>query len=75
MMGGIPTYIMNTESTNKTYWPLINEPGTRGGPTCSNQPNELEILNPTLDIKKWTGHFHFRVTNMDDWNLKKSLYC
>ena len=63
MMGGIPTYIMNADSTNKTYWPLINEPGLEGS---WFQPNELEILNPTLDIKKWTGHFHFRVTNYDD---------
>ncbi|MDP3034981.1 MAG: hypothetical protein Q8M97_07730 [Methanobacteriaceae archaeon] len=63
MMGGIPTYIMNAESTDKNYWPLINEPGLEGS---WFQPNELEILNPTLDIKKWTGHYTFRVTNYDD---------
>ncbi len=63
MMGGIPTYIINEDSTNKTYWPLINEPGLEGS---WFQPNELEILNPTLDIKKWTGHFTFRLTNFDD---------
>lgn len=63
MMGGIPTYIINQDSTNKTYWPLINEPGLEGS---WFQPNELEILNPTLDIKKWKGHYTFRLTNEDD---------
>lgn len=62
-MGGIPSYIVNMDSTNKTYWPLINEPGLLGSWFT---PNELEVLNPTLDIKKWTGTFHFRVTNVDD---------
>jgi hypothetical protein len=62
-MGEIPSYIINIDSTNKTYWPLINEPGLMGSWFT---PNELEVLNPTLDIKKWTGTFSFRVTNIDD---------
>jgi hypothetical protein len=63
MMGGIPTYIINADSSTANYWPLINEPGLEGS---WFQPNELEVLNPTLDIKKWKGHFTFRLTNFDD---------
>jgi hypothetical protein len=54
---------MHADSSVTNYWPLINEPGLEGS---WFQPNELEILNPTLDIRKWTGHFTFRLTNYDD---------
>lgn len=62
-MGGIPTYIAKEGSDEGNYWPLINEPGLLGS---WFQPNELEILNPSLDIKKWKGTFTFRLTNYDD---------
>ena len=62
-MGGIPTYIAKEDSDEGNYWPLINEPGLLGS---WFQPNELEILNPSLDIKKWKGTFTFRLTNFDD---------
>lgn len=62
-MGDVPSYIVRQGEDNNTYWPLINEPGLDGSVFS---PNELEILNPTLDLKKWKGHFTFRLTNIDN---------
>lgn len=61
--GGTGSYFKNVDSTDQTYWPLVNEPGLIG---TWFYPDELGVLNPTLDIKKWKGHFTFRVTNVDD---------
>lgn len=63
LFGGTGSYFKNLDSTDQTYWPLVNEPGLIGS---WFYPDELGVLNPTFDIKKWTGHFHFRVTNVDN---------
>jgi hypothetical protein len=60
--GDISSYIVNVDADNTTYWPLVNEPGLMAS---WFMPNELEILNPGLDIKKWTGTFTFTLTNVD----------
>lgn len=60
--GDIPTYIIKVDSDQGTYWPLLPEPGLMASWFA---PNELEILNPNLDILRWKGTFSFRITNVD----------
>ena len=62
MMGEIPSYIIRADSDQGTYWPLVPEPGLMSSWFV---PNELEILNPNLDIQRWKGTFRFRLTNVD----------
>ncbi|MCK9150391.1 hypothetical protein [Methanobacterium alcaliphilum] len=66
-MGSIPVYIVKQDSDNATYWPLINEPGLMAS---WFSPSELELLNPTLDIKKWKGHFTFNLVKNDSFDEK-----
>ena len=61
-MGDIPTYIYNTGSIANTYWPLIPDPGTYAS---WFQPNEIEQLNPSLDLESWKGTFNFKLSNHD----------
>ncbi|MBU4535552.1 MAG: hypothetical protein KKF16_06980 [Euryarchaeota archaeon] len=61
-MGQIPSYIIRADSDQGTYWPLVPEPGLMASWFV---PNELEILNPNLDILRWKGNFSFRLTNVD----------
>lgn len=58
-----PTYIVNEGATDNTYWPIIPDPGLDAS---WFQPNEIEMLNPNLDLKSWKGTFHFKLTNFDD---------
>ncbi|MGF7117740.1 hypothetical protein [Methanobacterium oryzae] len=60
--GYIPAYISNSESVENIYWPLINEPGLFASWFW---PNEIEMLNPTLDLKYWKGTFDFNLMNYD----------
>ncbi|MCG2828303.1 hypothetical protein [Methanothermobacter sp. K4] len=62
-MGEIPTYIVNVESDDSNYWPLINEPGLM---SSWFMPNEIEVLNPSLDLRYWKGTFGFTLINIDE---------
>lgn len=56
-----PNYIHQT-SENSTFWPLINEAGLQASWFL---PNEIEYLNPSLDLVSWKGHFCFWIKNFD----------
>lgn len=62
LMGDIPTYIVNLQSDDANYWPLINEPGLMSSWFL---PSEIEVLNPSLDLKFWKGTFGFTLINID----------
>lgn len=68
-MGSIPTYIVRQNEDNNTYWPLLNEPGLDAS---WFSPSELELLNPSLDIKSWKGHFTFNLVSSDQFDEKVS---
>lgn len=53
-------YLYNKNAEDNTYWPLIPDPGLA---TSWFQPNEIEILNPNLDLKYWQGDFTFDLVN------------
>ncbi|MGZ7118444.1 MAG: hypothetical protein ACXVH2_01950 [Methanobacterium sp.] len=46
--------ILNQNSVPNTYWPLIPDPGLY---SSWFQPNEIEYLNPDLDLQYWRGKF------------------
>ncbi len=54
--------IGNQQAVANTYWPIIPDPGLY--PSWF-QPNEIEMLNPSLDLKVWQGHFSFDLINID----------
>jgi len=60
---GVQSYIYNTAAVDNKYWPIIPDPGLDAS---WFQPNEIEILNPNLDLKSWKGTFTFKVTNRAD---------
>lgn len=61
-MGEIPTVIANAAAEENTYWPLIPDPGLYF--SCF-LPNEIELLNPDLDLQVWRGSFSFLLTNFN----------
>ena len=61
-MGEIPSYILNSGAVDNKYWPLLPDPGIY---SSWFQPNEIEMLNPDLDLKTWKGTFTFLLTNHD----------
>ncbi len=63
-----PNYIRQV-GMNNTFWPLLNEPGLQASWFF---PNEIEYLNPSLDLQSWTGHFCFWVKNNDTTRPKVS---
>ncbi|MBI5680229.1 MAG: hypothetical protein HZC47_04975 [Methanobacterium sp.] len=60
-MGDIPSYIFNAGAVPNTYWPLIPDPGMMNSFFI---PNEIEYLNPNLDLQHWKGTFSFLLTNV-----------
>ncbi|OPX60673.1 MAG: hypothetical protein A4E25_00300 [Methanobacterium sp. PtaB.Bin024] len=56
-----PNYIRQP-GINNTFWPLLNEPGLQASWFL---PNEIEYLNPSLDLVSWKGHFCFWIKNLD----------
>lgn len=48
---------------SNAYWPLVSEPGLY---TSWFMPEELESLNPDLQIVGWRGTFFFKAENMVD---------
>jgi len=55
--------IVNENASDSIYWPIIPDPGIDAS---WFQPNEIEILNPDLDLKSWKGTFTFKLTNRAD---------
>ena len=58
----IPVYIRRNASISNGFWPLVNEPGLTA---TWFLPNEIEYLNPSLDLQSWNGHFCFWIKNYD----------
>jgi hypothetical protein len=56
-----PFYIAMGSSTSNTFWPIINEPGLMASWFL---PNEIDYLNPNLDLKLWQGRFCFWIKNV-----------
>ncbi|EKQ55288.1 MAG: hypothetical protein B655_0437 [Methanobacterium sp. Maddingley MBC34] len=70
MTSSAPKYIAQPGETNtSTFWPLLNEPGLQASWFL---PNEIEYLNPSLDLVSWNGHFCFWIKNYDTTNPKVS---
>jgi len=55
-------YIIRNNSQENQYWPLVPEPGITA---TWFFPNELEMLNPQLDLQLWQGTFNFKLRNVD----------
>ena len=53
-------FISNLNAQENIYWPLIPDPGLY---SSWFQPNEIEVLNPNLDLKSWKGQFSFNLVN------------
>ena len=58
--------IMNANAVENTYWPLIPDPGIY---SSWFQPNEIEFLNPDLDLKLWKGTFSFDLINYNSYSV------
>ena len=61
-----PTVIANKDASDKTYWPILPDPGIDAS---WFQPNEIEMLNPNLDLKSWKGTFTFKLTNLRNYRV------
>ncbi len=59
-MGNIGAWISESGAVPNTYWPLIPDMGLQAS---WFMPNEIEILNPNLDLESWCGTFTFTATN------------
>lgn len=57
-----PPFYIRREAINNSFWPIINEPGLTA---TWFLPNEIEYLNPNLDLQLWKGRFCFFLKNMD----------
>ena len=57
-----PPFYIRREAMNNSFWPIINEPGLTA---TWFLPNEIEYLNPNLDLQLWQGRFCFFLKNMD----------
>lgn len=66
MFGSVNSWISKADAAENIYWPLIPDQGIY---SSWFQPNEIEILNPTLDLKYWKGKFTFLLTNFDDHSV------
>lgn len=67
LLGDIPSYIYFTGSTPNQFWPLIPEPGLTA---TWFTPQEIEYLNPNLDLQLWQGEFSFIITNVDSKTVR-----
>jgi len=57
-------WIANAGAVDNKYWPLIPDMGLY---TSWFMPNEIETLNPDLDLQSWSGTFSFKATNIADY--------
>lgn len=62
LFGDVPSGLRNLDAVNNTFWPLIPDQGLDAS---WFMPNEIEMLNPDLDLKTWKGTFTFTLTNFD----------
>ena len=56
-----PFYIQTGDTAN-TFWPIIDDPGLTA---TWFLPDEIDYLNPDLDLQLWQGHFFFFLKNME----------
>ncbi len=56
-----PFFIQRGDTAN-TFWPIIDDPGLTA---TWFLPNEINYLNPDLDLQLWQGHFFFFLKNME----------
>ncbi len=68
-MGLIPGYMSNAGAVDNIYWSIIPDPGLYAS---WFQPNEIEMLNPNLDLKSWTGKFSFDLVTRPGLNSSVS---
>lgn len=55
-----PPFFIQREGTGNEFWPLINDQGLT---STWFLPNEIDYLNPNLDLQLWQGHFFFFLKN------------
>lgn len=67
LMGNEPTWIANGAAVPNSYWPLIPDMGLMAS---WFMPNEIEMLNPDLDLISWCGTFGFTATNYADYTVQ-----
>lgn len=60
LMGNEPAWISEGTAVPNTYWPLVPDMGLQAS---WFMPNEIEMLNPNLDLQSWCGTFTFTATN------------
>ncbi|HOI72195.1 MAG TPA: hypothetical protein PLC38_07915 [Methanobacterium sp.] len=60
LMGNEPSWIADAGAVDNTFWPIIPDMGLQAS---WFMPNEIEMLNPNLDLKSWCGTFTFTATN------------
>ncbi|MGA2675765.1 MAG: hypothetical protein ABSE83_02565 [Methanobacterium sp.] len=63
-MGEIPYYLTNENAVNNTYWPLIPDMGLSAS---WFDPDEIQTLNPNLQLESWCGTFTFGAVNGADY--------
>ncbi len=66
LMGNEPSWIANGAAVPNTFWPLIPDMGLMAS---WFMPNEIEMLNPELDLISWCGIFGFTATNYADYSV------
>lgn len=66
LMGNEPAWIANAGAVDNTYWPLVPDMGLYAS---WFMPNEIETLNPDLDLKSWCGTFTFRAKNYAGYSV------
>ncbi len=57
----VPFTIERQGGSNNTFWPVINDPGLTA---TWFMPDEINFLNPNLQLILWQGHFFFFLKNM-----------
>jgi hypothetical protein len=60
-VGDYGVFLPNSTTPNN-FWPLIPDPGLSASFFL---PNELQMLNPNLQIESWNGTFNFDITNIN----------
>jgi len=58
---GVP-FVIERTVINNTFWPVINDPGLTA---TWFMPDEINVLNPNLQLELWQGHFFFFLKNME----------
>ncbi len=55
-------FFIQREGTANTFWPIIDDPGLTA---TWFLPDEIDYLNPNLELQLWQGHFFFFLKNME----------